>query len=166
MAEQFPLDYFEEYEKGHGRHSSWHVSVFNALYSPKTKEWENLSRFIHVHKITTKNGRTSHSDRLYITNHLKTDAHFFHNGIRGHWAIENNLHWVKDVIHGEDSNRIRNKNGAVNTAVFSSVAINIHHKNGYESITEAQVKSSVNFKELLMHIFSKKNLEKIWSNRT
>jgi len=124
------LDYWEEHEKDHGRHSSWYV------------------RFIHVHKHTIKKGKESHSDRLYISDRYTIDAQYYHEGIRGHWTIENSLHWVKDVIHKEDKNAIRTANGPVNSSVYSSIAINIHRIHGCHSITESQIKFGTNVNEL------------------
>ena len=45
-----------------------------------------------------------------MTDLATTDAAIYGKGIRGHWKIENSLHWVKDVIHGEDKNAIRKGN--------------------------------------------------------
>ena len=153
IVEQTPLDYYEEHEKDHGRHSHWYVHVFDATDSYKAGEWKDLSRFIHVHKCTKyKSGKISHNDRIYISSRLETSAEYHHKGIRRHWTIENSLHWVKDVVHKEDDNRIKTDNGPVNSAIFSSIAINIHRKNGQHSITEAQVAANANFNELFDHI--------------
>ena len=151
MVEQQPLGYFEEQEKDHGRHSSWYVRVFDASLSPKAKEWKGLRRLIHVHKYTIKKGRQTHSDRLYISDLYQIDAQEYHRSIRGHWKIENSLHWVKDVVHGEDKNRLKNANGPINFAVFSSIAINVHRKNGNYSITEGQIKFGAKVKELFKY---------------
>lgn len=148
MATQLPIDIFEEEECLHGRKSCWSVSVYNALQNERRAEWANLSRFIHVHKCTIKNGEVIHSDRLYITNHFESSAEFYHSGIRGYWEIENNLHWVKDVLHKEDSNRIKKDNAPINYSVFSSIAINIHRKNEQKSIKKGQIINSSNVKEL------------------
>ncbi len=152
IVEESPLDYFEEHEKNHGRHSSWYVTVFDASNSYKAKEWKCLRRFIHVHKKTIKKGKVSHSDRLYISDLFTSSAKHFHRSIRGHWTIENSLHWVKDVIHKEDSNRITKANGPINQAVFSSIAINIHRKYGSRSITENQTLFGTNINKLLEFI--------------
>ena len=150
MATQKPLDYYVEYEKGHGRHSSWFVSVFDASHSPKTEEWPGLKRFIHVHKhtICTKTGRETDSDRLYMSDKYQTDAQQYHQDIRGHWKIENSLHYVKDVVHKEDGNGIRKNNGPINSSIFSSIAINITRKQGFPSITEGIVNFYSNFTKL------------------
>lgn len=148
MYEQTPLDITMEHENDHGRNSTWYVTVYNALSSDMTEKWSGLKRFIHVHKHTIKKGKESHSDRFYISSCYQSDADFYHQGIRNHWRIENSLHWVKDVIHGEDKNRITKDNGPVNSAVFSSIAINLHRKNGQYSISEGQMENSSNVKEL------------------
>ena len=153
MVEQLPLDVFTVEEKGHGRHSLWSVSVFSALNSKKHKEWKGLKRFIHVHKEVfhtnknTKKGFTD-NDRLYISSVSSSNAKFFHEGIRNHWSIENKLHWVKDVIHNEDDNRVRTNNGPIKQSIISTIAINIHRKNGNPSITDSQIKFGANVKEL------------------
>lgn len=153
MVEQIPLDTFQVEEKGHGRHSFWFVSVFSAFSSSKLKEWEGLKRFIHVHKEvfhTNKYIRKSFTDndRLYISSHYSSNAKFFHQGIRNHWSIENSLHWVKDVIHNEDKNRMNTKNGPINNSIISTIAINIHRKRGNHSITDSQIKFGADVKEL------------------
>ena len=153
ICTQLPVDYFSEQEKDHGRHSTWYVSVYNALNSEMTDVWKGLKRFIHVHKRTIRKTLISHSDRFYITSSYRSDAKYYHQGIRGHWKIENALHWVKDVIHGEDSNQIKTGYGPMNHAVFSSIAINLHRKNGQYSISEGQMINSSNVNELfrLLH---------------
>ena len=82
IVEQTPLSYFEEHEKAHGRETSWYVTVYNALNHEKAMEWKNLSRFIHVHRISISKGEVVHSNRLYISDLYHSDAEFFHKGIR------------------------------------------------------------------------------------
>lgn len=148
ILEESPLDTYMEHEKNHGRHSTWHVSIYNALQSSKTKEWKNLARLIHVHKVTLKKEKEIHSDRFYISDKKGVSAQCFHQGIRGHWKIENSLHWVKDVIHNEDGNAIKSKCGPVNSAVLSSIAINIHRTKGDYSISDSQIKFRAKVPEL------------------
>jgi len=42
--------------------------------------------------------------------------------VRGHWAIENKLHWVLDVTFGEDGCRLKDRNAAQNLAALRRVA--------------------------------------------
>ncbi len=83
---------------------------------------------------------------------FETSANHFHTGIRGHWTIENSLHWVKDVIHNEDNNQIVKDNGPVNSAILSSIAINIQRTVGVRSVTENQMKFNTNIKSIFEHI--------------
>ena len=48
--------------------------------------------------------------------------------IRGHWGIENQLHWVLDVVFAEDQARLRTGHGAKNMAVVRHFAINLVRK--------------------------------------
>ena len=148
IVNQAPLSYFEEHEKAHGRKTSWYVNVYNARNHEKAMDWKNLSRFILVHRVCTTKGNDVHSNRLYISDLHHSDAAFFHKGIRGHWGIENRLHYVKDVIHKEDDNQIRSKNGPVNAAIMSTIAINIHRKNGNDSIKYSQIKFRAGMQKL------------------
>lgn len=152
IIEQHPLDYYQEYQRDHGRKSSWHVRVFDAQSCPKAQEWKNLRRVIHVRRIREIKQNISYADSLYISDKFETDAQFFHQGIRGHWAIENSLHYVKDVIHNEDKNRIRTGTGPIAASIFSAIAINIHRKNGFKSITEAQIYARKDIRDLFCKI--------------
>ena len=49
----------------------------------------------------------------------------FADGARGHWAIENNLHWTLDVTFNEDQSRLRAGHGAKNMAVVRHFALNL-----------------------------------------
>jgi predicted transposase YbfD/YdcC len=44
---------------------------------------------------------------------------------RGHWGIENRLHWVLDVVFRDDLTRLSSANGPANTAVVEHTALNL-----------------------------------------
>ncbi len=56
--------------------------------------------------------------------------------VRGHWGIENRLHWVRDVILGEDASRIRSGHAPQVRAVFRNVAVSFLGWLGYDSPSE------------------------------
>src|SRR5439155_25678778 len=53
------------------------------------------------------------------------DAEKFARAVRGHWSVENNLHWVLDVGFDEDHSRVRKDNAPENMAMLRHVALNI-----------------------------------------
>jgi predicted transposase YbfD/YdcC len=49
----------------------------------------------------------------------------FAEAVRGHWGIENSLHWVLDVVFGEDHSRIRKGHGPDNFALLRRFAVSL-----------------------------------------
>lgn len=154
ITQDKPLDITERQEKGHGRHSYWSCSVYNALKSPLRKLWPGLSRFIHIKKIVydTKEKKHIESDRLYISNQSSCEADLFIKGIRNHWLIENLLHREKDVLHREDKNKISKGSGPTSISVISSFAINLNRKDSSVTLTDAQMRAAANPKEIICKI--------------
>jgi predicted transposase YbfD/YdcC len=57
--------------------------------------------------------------------------------VRGHWGIENRLHWVRDVTLGEDASAVRTGNAPRVMAALRNVAISLHRVRGAKSIAAA-----------------------------
>lgn len=90
-------------------------------------EFEGLSSIGMVETKREKEGKTSYETRYYILSFIAS-AVFFSDCARGHWGIENSLHWVLDVCFNEDASRIRKDNGAENMAIIRRVALNLLKK--------------------------------------
>lgn len=56
---------------------------------------------------------------------------------RGHWGIENRLHWVKDVVMGEDACRVRSGRGPQILAGLRNAALRLLHRNNLGRIASA-----------------------------
>jgi predicted transposase YbfD/YdcC len=52
-------------------------------------------------------------------------AELFGRAVRGHWGIENRLHWVLDVVFREDLARLRSGNAPANMAIVRHAALNL-----------------------------------------
>jgi predicted transposase YbfD/YdcC len=62
--------------------------------------------------------------RFYISSlGLKVKA--FAEAVRGHWSIENNLHWVLDVVFQEDASRVRRDQGPENLGLLRRIALSL-----------------------------------------
>ncbi|TAM94987.1 MAG: ISAs1 family transposase [Rhodanobacteraceae bacterium] len=57
--------------------------------------------------------------------------------LRGHWRIENRLHWVRDVTFAEDHSQIRTGHGPAVMAVLRNLAISVHRRHGSTNIASA-----------------------------
>ncbi len=63
-----------------------------------------LQAFVQVISKREAGGKTSHSERLYLMSKRPTAQHAA-TLIRGHWQIENSLHWSLDVVMADDHHR-------------------------------------------------------------
>ena len=75
--------------------------------------------------------------RYYISSSSAPAAELAHK-VRGHWCIENQLHWVLDVVFNEDQSRLRKGHGARNMAVVRHFALNLVRLAPEELIPERQ----------------------------
>ena len=70
-------------------------------------------------------GKVSVERQVYISSLGGIDAKAVAVAVRGHWAVENNLHWQLDISFNEDQNRIRKGNGAENYSRLCRIALNL-----------------------------------------
>lgn len=124
------------------------MSVYQASDNPKLAVWAGLKTYVVVERWRTQKGVQSQEKSLYISD-LYLSAQEYYVGTRGHWGIENRLHYVKDVVHNEDKNAVKSGNAPVVLAVCSTIAINIHRKEGYESISYGQIKFAARVQDVL-----------------
>lgn len=69
-------------------------------------------------------GKVSY-ERRYCISSLGGDAERMQEAVRGHWGVENSVHWILDVSFGEDGCRVRKGNGAEILAVLRRMALNM-----------------------------------------
>jgi predicted transposase YbfD/YdcC len=99
-------DVFRTEERGHGRHERRTYYVFYDLERISEKErWPGLKVVGFCHSIRTVNGRTTAETRHFIGSR-RASARVYGQALRGHWRIENSLHWQLDVTLGEDACRV------------------------------------------------------------
>lgn len=119
-----PDDRFTTTSKDHGRIEKRECDIITNLeWIDEKQNWKGLQTIIRVHCTTQKKNKTEEHTRYYISS-KKQSAKLFNENIRGHWAIENSLHWVLDVQFQEDLSRKRKDNAAENFTVIRRIALN------------------------------------------
>ena len=142
-----PVDVFETDERSRGRSEHREVSVFEPPCDTP-EGWAGLARVICVRRSFKTGGDHHASVSYYISSVISDSAELFAGGIRGHWHIENRLHWVKDVVMNEDSSGIRDMNAAANMSAFRNIAINIVRGDGFDSVKAASIFFVANIRKL------------------
>ena len=142
-------------EKCHGRTETREVLVGAADWLEGRGDWAGLQSVIRYRCTREIDGVKSVSVRHYISS-FDTDAEGFCDIIRGHWSIENQLHWMLDVALREDSAKARKDNSPLNLNVLRKIALAIL-KNitlGRLSIRKKMMKAArdPNFLALLLFI--------------
>lgn len=130
-------DSFTETNKGHGRIETrrvwvcWNVALLGIL----VKEWPDLRSMIMVQRRRDVDGKVSTEWAYYISSlDGRRTARQFAGYIRGHWGIENNLHWQLDVSFREDERRIRKGHGAENFSRLCRLGLNLLKRETSEKV--------------------------------
>ena len=88
-------------------------------------QWKGLRSLARVEARRTVNGKTSREFRYYISSLTAEDPARMLSLIRGHWGIENSLHWSLDIAFREDDCRIRRGHAAENFSRLNRIALNL-----------------------------------------
>ena len=129
-ADKSQVDIDVDLDKGHGRIETRTVSVLRQVdWLDGDRRFPGEVRFVDARAIVRVEARTELRDRsrfdtrYYITSSVRSAAELAQN-TRGHWGIENTLHWTLDVTFQEDLSRVRKGHGAQNMALVRKFAFN------------------------------------------
>lgn len=118
----FDADQFESKDKDHGRVEHRIYSVLDAEDLPVAKEWASLKSVGKVIRRRTYGNRST-IEICYFIMSIEIDAKLFAHAVRGHWGVENKLHWSLDVIFREDDSKYRDRIGAQNLSAIRKMAL-------------------------------------------
>jgi predicted transposase YbfD/YdcC len=111
-------------EKGHGRIEQGEVVVASAAWldAKERERWPGLRTLVRCRCVSERGGVQSVSTRHFISSCVP-DAQKLAGLVRGHWAIENGLHWMLDVVFGEDAARAKKDHSPLNMNVLRKISI-------------------------------------------
>jgi len=132
--------YHKTVEKCHGRKETRIIHVFES--TSEIREYlSHIKTVVRVQRFRESKMKTSEEIVYYACNDSH-NAKTFYTGIRGHWTIENRLHWVKDVDMLEDKSSISNRIMAPIISILKSHVIGLSYLNS---------SSVVNFQRTIAH---------------
>jgi predicted transposase YbfD/YdcC len=115
----------ETIDGDHGRIETRTVTVFHDIeWLRERHAWPGLRAIAMVDSVREIGGKKERETRFYITS-LDLTAGEIAGLIRGHWAVENSLHWVLDMTFREDDCRLRSGNAPANFAAIRHMAHNL-----------------------------------------
>ena len=124
----------ETHEMAHGRDEtrSYYVCpVPDDL--PDRERWPKLRAIGMTVSSVIRDDKNTLQARFYILS-KKLSARRFAEAVRGHWGIENNLHWQLDVTFGEDQSRIRKGHADANFSILRRTALSLLKNNASKKV--------------------------------
>lgn len=117
---------YQTVDKGHGRleiRRYWLLT--NVDHLEGSQRWKGLKRVGMIESERRIKGKTTTLERRYYLTSLDGGIERFAYAARGHWGIENKLHWSLDVVFCEDDSRIRKGHAPENMTVMRKIALNL-----------------------------------------
>jgi predicted transposase YbfD/YdcC len=109
----------------HGRIETRTYTVFHEVdWLQERHDWPGLKAVVMVESTRELADKVERETRFYLTS-LAWLAHQIGPVIRSHWAIENSLHWVMDMIFRDDECRIRTDHAPANFTTIKHMALNL-----------------------------------------
>jgi len=131
VPENFKADGFDEartVDKQHGRLEIRRCQLISEPewldYLRARHNWKGLHSVIKIWSERQIGGKKSCESRYYLCSRAASAADLL-AGVRAHWGVENNVHWVLDVVFAEDASRTRTGHGQQNLATMRRIAINM-----------------------------------------
>jgi predicted transposase YbfD/YdcC len=120
----------ESHEKGHGRLDDRYYYLAKVPEDfPLRENWPGLRAMGMAVRVTEhKSGKQSDQVRYYITSRYLSGKKFA-AAVRGHWSVENSLHWQLDVTFGEDQSRLRKGHADANFSLLRRTSLSLLKNN-------------------------------------
>jgi predicted transposase YbfD/YdcC len=116
-------------DQGHGREEQRTVQVLPArshLSAAQCAAWLGVLTIVMVTRVVWCEATGVESIEVrYFLSSLQPNARRIGTAIRGHWSIENGLHWVLDVVFREDARRLYDRTAAENVAFLNRLALSL-----------------------------------------
>jgi predicted transposase YbfD/YdcC len=138
------------HDKGHGRIETRVVETMPVPKLVRNQElWKDLTSIGRVTRTYYEKGEEKSEVRYFISS-LASKPKLLGRAVRGHWGVENGLHWTLDMYFGEDRNRARAGNAAENLALLRRWVLSLLRQdtNVKGSVPKKRYKATLNVENL------------------
>ena len=123
------LAFHQQMDKAHGRGEERRVAIASSIDLVEAREkWTDLNTLVMVERKRILAGKEQRQTFFYISSLLETDPQLYSQYVRGHWAIENGLHWQLDVTFNEDAAQLRKDKGPINLHLIRKWSLHLLNK--------------------------------------
>lgn len=153
FAAQDGLAFFETKERAHGRDERRRASVLPVSCLQHCPDFPGLKAIgrIEAERSDAKSGQTS---VRYVALSRKLTPEKLAQVVRAHWSIENQLHWILDVVFHEDDARARKDNAPQNLAVIRRLAQNILRAHPLQKPMASKMRKAAWNKDFFFQLFA------------
>ena len=135
------IDSFETFDRQKGRDEYRYYEVHSVCEQTRTwldkNGWNGIQRIIKVHRYGTRDSKPFDEKALFILSRPLDNGQKIAQGIRGHWKIENDLHYSKDIFFKEDHISIKKPQQATVIAFFIAIAYTLLKLNNVKPSLDA-----------------------------
>jgi len=146
------LRFMDEPNCDHGRIEKRQCSILPAceyLLEENLSAWKNVSTLIRIDASREIKGVVHQEIRYYISDETVNSPSYYLALSRGHWGIENQLHWHLDVTFKEDACRARQENAPLNLSTLRKFALQLlSNQNDKLSLKKRQYKAALDINYL------------------
>jgi hypothetical protein len=124
-------DHAQTWDKGHGRIER--RQLLSLAVRPAEVDWPAARQILLLRRqrqIGSRPATTEFHTAITSRSGAQADAAELLKRMRGHWGIENQLHWVRDATFGEDACRVRTGSAPQNLAALRNSALLLLHTAG------------------------------------
>jgi predicted transposase YbfD/YdcC len=119
------VDRHRQAHKSRGRIVGQIASVLPAEGTVDVADWPKCKTIGLVDSLRKVGDEESNFERRYYISSRELTAEQLAVAVRGHWAVENRLHWVLDVSFGEDASTVRKDNAPQNLSLLKKIVLNL-----------------------------------------
>ena len=116
----------EQWEYDHGRYEKRTCEILPAqqmLLPELSDQWKGIRMLVKIEAYRETKGKKSTEIRYYISSSSSDNPRYYNHLVRGHWGIENQLHWHLDISFSEDASRARKGFAPQNLAILRKMAL-------------------------------------------